>query len=112
MSDGLADAVRQIAEASRVGITLDADKLPIAEAVRRWHGDEGRDAIASALEGGEDYELLFTVRRTHEGRLRGVRRSVGHVPITQIGVVTKEPRLSIRTADGERPIPEGFQHFR
>ena len=112
LSDGLADAVRQIAEASHVGIALDADALPIAGAVRRWHEDRGHDAVASALRGGEDYELLFTVRQAHEGRLRAVRHAIGNVPITRIGVVTREQRVSIRGASGERPLPEGFEHFR
>lgn len=112
LSDGLADAARQIAEASHVGITLDAALLPINDAVRGWHENEGRDPVIGALESGEDYELLFTVRRAHEGRLRAVRRAIGDVPITRIGVVTKDPRISIRTAGEERPLPEGFQHFR
>ena len=112
LSDGLADAARQIAEASQVGITLDAGLLPINEAVRRWHEDEGHDAVMGALAGGEDYELLFTVRKAHEGRLRAVRRAAGDVPITRIGVVTRGSRISIRTAAGEQPLPEGYQHFR
>lgn len=112
LSDGLADAARQIAEASQVGITLDAALLPINDAVRRWHRDEGRDAVMGALESGEDYELLFTVRKAHEGRLRAVRRAVADVPITRIGVVTRDSRISIKTADGEQPLPEGYQHFR
>jgi thiamine monophosphate kinase len=65
-----------------------------------------------ALDSGEDYELLFTIRKAHEGRLRAVRRQVSGVPITRIGVVTKELRISIKTADGEQPLPEGYQHFR
>jgi thiamine-monophosphate kinase len=112
LSDGLADAARQIAEASHVGITLDAALLPINDAVRGWHENQGRDPVIGALESGEDYELLFTVRRAHEGRLRAVRRAIGDVPITRIGVVTKDPRISIRTTGDERPLPEGFQHFR
>ena len=112
LSDGLADAARQIAEASKVGMTLDAGAIPISDPVRRWHEDAGCDAVTGALQGGDDYELLFTVRKANEGRLRGVRRTVGNVPITRIGVVTREPRIAIRTADGERPLPEGFEHFR
>ena len=61
-----------------------------------------------ALESGEDYELLFTVRKAHDGRLRAVRRAVGDVPITRIGVVTTGSRISIKTADGEQPLPEGY----
>lgn len=111
-SDGLADAVRQIAEASQAGITLDAGALPIGDEVRRWHDAHGSNVIDAAIGGGDDYELLFTVRPAHLGRLRDVRQSLGALPITKIGVVTTERQLSIRTEAGERRLPAGFDHFR
>ena len=112
LSDGLADAVRQVAEASRVGITLDASALPIGDEVRRWHDARGAGAIDAAVGGGDDYELLFTVRPAHQGRLRGVRRLLGGLPVTRIGLVTKDRRLLIKTDAGERQLPPGFDHFR
>jgi len=112
LSDGLADAVRQIAEASRVGIALDAAALPIADEVRRWHEGQRRDPVAAALEGGDDYELLFTSRPTNRGRLRGAQRALGTLPLTRIGIVTRERRLVVTSADGTRELPEGFRHFR
>ena len=111
-SDGLADAVRQIADASHVGIALDASALPIGDDVRRWHDAQGASALAAAISGGDDYELLFTVRPVHRGRLRNVRRTLGDLPITQVGVITKERALSLRTDRGEQPLPDGFDHFR
>ncbi|MBF8300339.1 MAG: Thiamine-monophosphate kinase [Acidobacteria bacterium] len=119
-SDGLADAVRQVAEASQVGIAVDATALPIGDEVRRWHDAQGHGVVDSGVDrgvdavigGGDDYELLFTVRPRHLGRLRDVRRRLGGLSITKIGMVTKERRLSIRTEAGERPLPEGFDHFR
>jgi thiamine-monophosphate kinase len=111
-SDGLADAVRQIAEASHVGLALNADALPIGDEVRLWHDAQGASALGAAIGGGDDYELLFTVRAAHRGRLRNVRRSLGDLPITHVGVVTKERRLSLHTNSGEQPLPEGFDHFR
>ena len=114
-SDGLADAVRQVAEASQVGMALDATALPIGDEVRRWHDAQGNgiaDSVVDAvIGGGDDYELLFTVRPAHLGRLRDVRHRLGGLTITKIGVVTKERRLSIRTEVGERRLPEGFDHF-
>ena len=111
-SDGLADAVRQIAEASNVGIALDGRALPIADDVRRWHDAQGVSTLDAAVSGGDDYELLFTVRPAHRGRLRDVRRHLGDLPITQIGVVTKDPNTWLRPDGDERPLPEGFDHFR
>ena len=112
LSDGLADAVRQVAEASGVGMTIDGDALPLSDAVRGWSRAHGVDALALAASGGDDYELLFTVRPTRRGRLRQVRRAASDVPITRIGVVTKDRALVVKTAQGPRELPEGYEHFR
>ena len=111
LSDGLADGVRRIAEASHVGIALDAETLPIGEDVRAWHDGRGEDVLAAALAGGDDYELLFTSPKTYGGRLRSARRSAGDLPITRIGVVTRDQRVLLRAGGRERDIPEGFRHF-
>jgi thiamine-monophosphate kinase len=61
-SDGLAADVGHLCAASGVGVTLKAEAIPVsaaAEAVARAYG---REPLALALTGGEDYELLFTVR--------------------------------------------------
>ena len=111
MSDGLADAASQVAAASKVGMTIEAAALPIADAVRKWHTARGEDPVMAALSGGDDYELFFTARPNQRGRLREARRHMGDLPVTKIGVVTKDTRVVIRTGDGEQPLPEGFQHF-
>ncbi len=112
LSDGLADAVRQVAAASEVGITLDAGALPLSDGVRQWHERHGDDPIATALAGGDDYELLFTVRPGHRGRLRAAAALMGTVPITRIGVVTKDPGLVVRNGTATRELPTGYEHFR
>ena len=109
--DGLADAVRQVAAASHVGITLDADALPVAPEVRQWHEQSGLDAIPAVLGGGDDYELMFTVRPAHRGRLRHVAQHLGDLSLTRIGVVTRDRRVVVRMAHEERELPEGFSHF-
>ncbi len=111
LSDGLADAARQVAAASRVGITLDADALPLDAAARAWHASRGTDAVTAAMSAGDDYELLFTARPSLQGRLRGVRRLLGDLPITKVGVVTRKQELRLRTPEGDRPFPSGYEHF-
>jgi len=111
VSDGLADGVRQIAEASGVGITIDADALPIAPNVRRWQESIGGDPIEPALCGGDDYELIFTVRPSHRGRLRGVKGHLGDLPISRIGVVTKARHTLLKDGRGTRELPAGYEHF-
>lgn len=111
LSDGLADGLRQIAESSGVGIAIDVQALPIDEAVLGWFGQQRANPAVGAVSGGDDYELLFTVRPAQRGRLRAVRQQLGALPITRIGVVTKERKVVLRTPDGAIDAPEGFQHF-
>jgi thiamine-monophosphate kinase len=112
ISDGLADCVRQVAEASNVGITVDAATIPLSAEVREAQARRGRDPLEPALSGGDDYELFFTVRPAHRGRLRSVRQQLGDLPITRIGVVTKDRDLLVRDEHGMRPLPEGYEHFK
>ena len=112
LSDGLADGLRQLARASGVGVEIDTGALPMSDEARAWHTAAGTDALAAALGGGDDYELLFTVRPRHRGRLRGARRRIGDLPITRIGVVTRGSDLAVRDASGCHALPPGFEHFR
>ena len=100
LSDGLADAVRQIAEASGVGVTIDAATVPVV------------GELHSAMTAGDDYELLFTSRPSQRGRLRGVRRQTGDLPITRIGVVTKGRDVLLRDDQGTREMPAGYEHWK
>ena len=112
LSDGLADAIRQVAAASGVGMAIEAEALPIESAVRDWFVQRRADPAIAALAGGDDYELLFTSRPGQRGRLRAVRSHLGDLPITRIGVVTKGSRVVVNTAAGERDLPAGFEHYR
>lgn len=114
LSDGLADAVRQMAEASRVGALVEGDAVPVEPAVRTWFERQGLDSLDSALRGGEEYELLFAVspRPRLRGRLRAVQRLVGALDLTRIGVITAARDVVIRRDGREEQLPAGFAHFR
>jgi thiamine-monophosphate kinase len=111
LSDGLADSVRQIAEASGVGVLIDAAALPIPAAARTWFDQRGMDAVTATLAGGDDYELLFTVPRRTRGRLVTVRRQSRGVPLTRIGEITKEPEVRLLRNQSTEQLPAGFVHF-
>jgi thiamine-monophosphate kinase len=111
LSDGLADAVRQVAAASGTGALIDADAQPIPPAPRSWFAREGRDPVTAAIEGGDDYELLFSVPRRSRGRLATVVRQARGVSITRIGVLTAGSTLAVRRDGREEPLPAGFVHF-
>jgi thiamine-monophosphate kinase len=110
LSDGLADAVRQIAEASSVGAIIDAAALPIDAGARRWFDARGADAAGAAIAGGDDYELLFAVRPRLRNRLKAARAA--GVAITRIGAFTADRALLVRRAEGDTPLPQGYSHFR
>jgi thiamine-monophosphate kinase len=107
LSDGLADGVRQVAAASGVGVAIDAGAVPLSDDARGVLARLGGDPLRAAVTGGDDYELLFTVSPKHRGRLRSVRRALGDLPITRIGVVTKDPAVLL----GGDEMPGGYEHF-
>jgi thiamine-monophosphate kinase len=107
LSDGLADAVNQIAAASGVGAEIDAASLPISAASRDWFASRGVDPIRAAVTGGDDYELLVAVRPRLRRQLAAAIRKAD-VPFTRIGKCTATPGV---TLDGA-PMPAGYEHFR
>jgi thiamine-monophosphate kinase len=115
LSDGLADGVRQIGEASGVGAIVDADALPIDPEAREWFSRHADDATTAALVGGDDYELLLAVRPALGRRLTAARRH-GDVPLTRIGVCTADKAVVLKCGTGGEashwPLPHGYQHFR
>jgi thiamine-monophosphate kinase len=112
LSDGLADAVRQMAAASGCGARLDAGVIPIDVQARHWWEQRGRDPVIEALSGGDDYELLFAVPPRWGGRLRSARRHAADA-MTRIGVLTKRVGAATLIRQGkEDPLPEGYEHFR
>jgi thiamine-monophosphate kinase len=111
LSDGLADAIRQIATASGTGATVDAAALPIDPAAAAWFAARAEDPVLSALSGGDDYELLFTVPKKRRGRFRGVERHAQGLPLTRIGELTDDRGLRLSRGQAFEPIPEGFTHF-
>ena len=111
LSDGLGDAVNQLAAASGLGATIEADALPIDPAASRWLARAGLDPVTAALAGGEDYELLVAVPVTPRSRTTLLQRLAGALPMTRIGTLTKEPTRVLRRSDGDSPLPSGYAHF-
>ena len=113
LSDGLADALRQVAAASGCGVRIDGAALPIEPAAAEWWNQRGIDPVSAALACGEDYELLFAVPKRGGGRLRTVTRHVADPPLTKIGAFTKDAGAIVVERDGrEEPLPAGYEHYR
>jgi thiamine-monophosphate kinase len=111
LSDGLADAITQMAEASGVGAIVDAAAVPILPAARRWFERTGNDPVTATLSGGDDYELLLAVPRRARGRFATVRRQAQGIPLTRIGALTEERTIRLQRGDATEPLPAGFVHF-
>lgn len=99
ISDGLSTDLSHICEESRTGAVVYAGSLPAAG---------GKDRLALALHGGEEYELLFTARSN-----RQVPKEIAGVPITLIGEIVRGKRVKLAKSDGKTEIlkPGGWQHF-
>jgi thiamine-monophosphate kinase len=112
LSDGLADAAHQIADASGCGVEIDASALPIHPAAQAWWQAAGGDPVLRALTGGDDYELLVAVPRTWGGRFRHARSRVAEPGLTRVGVLTKDRAARVLVRDRQRTaLPKGFKHF-
>lgn len=71
ISDGLASEALHIARSSGLGVRIYDDKLPIDPATYRTARDFDLDPSTCALNGGEDYELLFTVAQADFEKVKG-----------------------------------------
>ena len=111
LSDGLADAIAQVACASGLGAKIEAATLPVHPGAHAWFAAQGRDPVEASVAGGDDYELLFSVPRRRRGRLRAVIREARGVPITRIGELTADRSIGFDRDGRSEPLPAGFVHF-
>ncbi|AWO01237.1 thiamine-phosphate kinase [Chitinophaga alhagiae] len=63
VSDGLSSEILHICKQSQLGCVLYEEKIPVADDARQLAMQLGLDPTACALSGGEDYELLFTMKQ-------------------------------------------------
>jgi thiamine-monophosphate kinase len=113
-SDGLASDLRNIGLASAVGAKVYADKIPIHEATRKVTELANKNPLDFALQGGEDYELVFTMPPDAALDVKAEVEENLHLPISIIGeIVPKEQGITILHSDGttETLTKFGYNHF-
>ncbi|HXG04558.1 MAG TPA: thiamine-phosphate kinase [Candidatus Binatia bacterium] len=113
LSDGLATDLRHLARESGVGARVDLARLPVAPTTRLVARALGRDPLAWAAAGGEDYELLLACERSAFDRLRiGLAEATG-TDLTGVGeVVAGEGDVTFVGEDGRAvEVAGGFEHF-
>jgi thiamine-monophosphate kinase len=99
ISDGLSTDLDHICEESEIGATLNQNLIPVACGAN----------LELALHGGEDYELLFTARKSTK-----VPVEIAGIPITEIGWITREKKLLITDCKHapKKLKARGWEHFR
>ncbi len=110
LSDGLSTDLPRLCAASGVGAWIDARRIPsVGPAEGRVLSETNR--LALALNGGDDYELLFTV---HPSKARRIPRSLQGMPLTPIGEITRNREIHLLQAKGRKKklIPGGWDPFR
>ena len=111
VSDGLGRDSRRLLGPAGCGAVIDENAVPLSDALLAYTAQSRTEALDLALEGGEDYELLFTAAPEAEERLRQALLPLG-VRLSRIGVVSDNPAVSSRNERGDlRPLPHGFAHF-
>lgn len=109
ISDGLASELFHISKHSGVGVRIYEDKIPVDEQTFNTAALEFKiDPITAALNGGEDYELLFTISQADFEKVKN------HADIHMIGYVhEKKGELTMITKAGN-VVPlqaQGWNHF-
>ncbi len=109
ISDGLSSDMLHICKQSDVGCVLYEDKIPVAEPARQFAFKLDMDPTACALSGGEDYELLFTIKQEDYDKI------VLNEQISVIGYITEpaEGRHIITRSGNKHPLTaQGWNAFR
>jgi thiamine-monophosphate kinase len=90
-----------------VGAIIDAQHIPISDAAQN-----SEEPLNSALNEGEDFELLFTLSQEDCQRL--MNQWDGPIAITQIGTITDTGKMQIKMPDGQikNLEPKGYNHLR
>jgi thiamine-monophosphate kinase len=109
ISDGLSSEVLHICEKSGLGCVLYEEKLPVSEDTRKAAFKFQIDPTACALSGGEDYELVFTVRQEDYEKL------TGNESISVIGYMTDAEKGATFLTKSGNPHPitaQGWNAFK
>jgi thiamine-monophosphate kinase len=99
ISDGLSSEILHLCTSSGTGCRLYEEKIPMDHQTRKMAEEMHINPLVAALNGGEDYELLFTLPLTDYDRIRN------HPDITVIGNITRESEGTNLIASGGSKIP-------
>lgn len=109
LSDGLSSDLAHLCRESKVGARIEAGKIPVHKKLKSAAKFKN-GSLSLALDGGEDFELLFTVNPKKKFRLE---KALRHFPFSQIGEITSNAEIIELISDNKTEIlePKGFRHF-
>lgn len=110
ISDGLSSELLHICKQSNVGCRVYEDRIPIDYQTAVMAEELNMNLVTAALNGGEDYELLFTVPLTdHEkvSKLKDVK-TIGYITRPELGcaMITRDDNEITLKAQGWNPLAE------
>lgn len=111
LSDGLASDLRRLSDRSRVGVEVEAERLPVSLATRRATASLGLSVQYVGVCGGEDYQYLFTIPDDRFGEVHPALARSG-VTATRIGRVVGEGLWLVDEQGDRIALPDpGYEHF-
>jgi len=109
-SDGLAFSLHELARNSKVGFII--NKLPTAPEAKDFAAQNGLDEADLVFYGGEEYELVLTIKPNKWKEAKAVIETV-HGTLIPIGKATHTPGVFLEIDGKRRPIePRGWEHFK
>jgi thiamine-monophosphate kinase len=109
VSDGLSSEILHLCEQSQAGCRLYEEKIPMAEEARAMAFQFNLDPTTCALNGGEDYELLFTIDQSDYEKVKN------NPDITVIGNMTSKVKGAVLITRSHNIYPltaQGWNAFR
>jgi thiamine-monophosphate kinase len=112
LSDGVAKDLRHICEESGTGALVEAESLPLSDDLARLASLANKNPLEWALQGGEDYELLFTTSPADKDSIVSLTSDTLGAPAVRIGTIDQEEGIRLETEEGRRLLePGGYTHF-
>lgn len=108
VSDGLASELLHLSRNSQVGVRIYEDKVPIDHVAYETAVEFKLDPITCALNGGEDYELLFTISQADQEKIKK------HPDIHMIGYIHDRKTENVMITKQGNTVPlraQGWDHF-